>query len=278
MPFNHHACLRCPLDDLPLMLEDGSLRCAGKHAFDIARQGYVNLLGAQDKRSRDPGDDKAMVSARHQFLQDGHYQPIADSIGQLLVPAIVDNSVIVDAGCGEGYYLQQLRATMLNAERLNPSFIGFDISKWAMQVAARRFPATWMVASNRKIPLADESADVVLDMFGFPDFEEFARVLKPRGLMVQVRSGDNHLRELREVIYPQLISKPRPQLVPAQFEVVRTQTVSHRIAGLDAAGLSALLLMTPHFFRASAEGRARASALQSLDVSVDVTLSVFART
>ncbi len=272
MPFSFHPSLRCPLDGLPLALEGGSLRCGKQHAFDVARQGYVNLLGVQDKRSRDPGDDRAMIGARHRFLQGGHYQPIADSIGELLLPYSKDGCLVVDAGCGEGYYLQQFREMLRQTAQLEPACVGFDISKWAVQVAARRFPATWMVASNRGIPLVDASADIILDLFGFPDFAEFARVLKPSGLLAQVRSGENHLRQLRELIYPEVKSRLGADAVPGQFDLVQARSLTYESASLEQAVLADLLLMTPHFFRASMEGRDRALALKELMVSVDVSI------
>lgn len=272
MSFSYHPSLRCPLDGLPLIPEAGSLRCSRQHTFDVARQGYVNLLGPQDKRSRDPGDDRAMVGARHRFLEAGHYQPIADSIGQLLLPCVKEGSLVVDAGCGEGYYLQQLRESLPGTAGSELCCVGFDISKWAMQMAARRFPATWIVASNRGIPLATESTDIVLDMFGFPNFDEFARVLKPSGLLLQVRSGDNHLRELRELIYPELKSKGGVNATPDQFERVQTSSLTYESATLDGSVVADLLLMTPHFFRASKAARNRALSEIELTVSVDVSI------
>jgi 23S rRNA (guanine745-N1)-methyltransferase len=274
MPFRHHAALCCPLDSLPLEMQNGSLRCANQHSFDIARQGYANLLGAQDKRSRDPGDSQAMIAARHRFLEAGYYQPIADRLGALLLPHLNQNSLIVDAGCGEGYYLQHLRELILESGQQEPCMVGFDISKWAMQTAGRRFSATWLVASNRNIPLADASADVVVDMFGFPDFEAFARLLKPSGLLVRVRAGDHHLLELRQIIYPEIKTREISAAEPVEFSRISTVQVNYEIARLGQAAIGELLLMTPHLYRASAQGKEQAAALRELTLSVDVSIDV----
>jgi 23S rRNA (guanine745-N1)-methyltransferase len=265
------------MDRMPLAMRGGALRCANDHSFDIARQGYANLLGAQDKRSKDPGDSKAMIAARHGFLEAGYYQPLADRLGELLLPALNYGALIVDAGCGEGYYLQQLRQRILNAAGPEPQMVGFDISKWALQSAARRFSATWLVASNRNIPLADSSADVVLDMFGFPDFADFARVLKPDGLLLRVQAGSDHLRELREIIYPEVRNRATSPSRPASFSSVSSESMSYPLSCLKQSAIAELLLMTPHFFRASAQGRARVAELSELTLSVDFCIELLRR-
>lgn len=82
MSVSPFTALACPLDGAPLQRQGGSLRCADGHCFDLAAQGYVNLLPVQNKRSLDPGDSKEMVAARRRFLEAGHYQPIADAVTQ----------------------------------------------------------------------------------------------------------------------------------------------------------------------------------------------------
>ncbi|WP_439105878.1 putative RNA methyltransferase [Congregibacter sp.] len=277
MPFIAHAALRCPLDGLPLEWQHKSLRCPNQHSFDMARQGYVNLLSAKDKRSKEPGDSQAMVAARHRFLESGHYSPIADCIAQTLLPHISAKSLIVDAGCGEGYYLERLREKIQSTGVSEYSFVGFDISKPAMQLAARRFPATWLVASNRNIPLDDGSVDVLIDMFGFSDFPSFARVIRPSGLLLQVEAGSRHLLELRQVIYPELRAREQSTSAPAGFSLVQQTTLSFHVPELDQAGIADLLLMTPHLFRASAEGKKRAASLDSLELTVDVSVALLQR-
>ena len=79
MTFVIHPALCCPIDASPLMMDGLSLICENGHRFDVARQGYVNLLGPKDKRSKDPGDSKDMVSARAAFLNADFYQPLADA-------------------------------------------------------------------------------------------------------------------------------------------------------------------------------------------------------
>ena len=265
-----------------------SLRCSNGHNFDIARQGYVNLLGAQDKRSRDPGDGKAMISARRNFLDGGYYQPIANRLSQLVEPLLaassvaegspVEDALVADAGCGEGYYLQQLAENIRAAGKPMPSMLGFDISKWAMQAAARRFPATWLVASNRHIPLSDKSADVVLSLFGFPEYPSFQRLLKKTGALLMVNAGPQHLIELRQIIYPSIRFKASDRIDAAKaagFSLADRIELNYEIAALDRVAINQLLAMTPHMFRASSAGKRTAAALTELSLTVDVVFESF---
>jgi 23S rRNA (guanine745-N1)-methyltransferase len=273
LSFESSSVLSCPLDGLPLVQDGKRLLCEHGHSFDIARQGYVNLLAASDKRSQDPGDSKDMVVARREFLDTGHYLPVANRLVDLLKPVIDSNSVIVDAGCGEGYYLQQLQTQLESTEDCQPSFIGFDISKWAVQAASRRLSATWLVASNRNIPVAENSADCVLSLFGFPVFESFKQALKEGGRLICVNAGPRHLIELREIIYPEVKhseSTVVQQALAAGFTAGETSTLAFKTNTLNREEIQLLLTMTPHLFRASHEGKERAAQLDQLAITVDV--------
>lgn len=272
--------LACPLDGDPLQRLDGCWRCSAGHSFDVARQGYTHLLPVQKKRSRDPGDSKAMVAARQRFLNGGFYQPIAEAVGRALLADLRPDTTAscLDAGCGEGYYLRYLARAAGDNQTL--ALLGLDISKWAILAAAKQGahcsggqPA-WVVGSNANLPIQTGTLDRVLCLFGFPVYGEFARVLRPGGQLLQVNAGPEHLRELREIIYPQL--KPErtasPQ-APEGFEVIASEPVSFVVELTSAEQIADLLAMTPHLYRANAEGREKASDLNALSVTVDVRLT-----
>jgi len=183
----------------------------------------------------------------------------------------------LDAGCGEGYYLRQLAAA--SGEGRTLAVLGLDISKWAVLAAAKQDKRpNWIVGSNANLPVLPATLDLVLCLFGFPVYGEFARVLKPGGVLLQVDAGPEHLRELREIIYPALKpERPAESPVPAGFGLLSTETVRFPLAIEGAEQIADLLAMTPHLYRASAEGRARAAALTALTVTVDVRLSRFGR-
>ena len=269
--------LACPLDGTLLQRSASSWRCAAGHNFDIARHGYTNLLPVQNKRSRDPGDSKEMVAARRRFLNAGFYAPIAAAASRAILADLSSDAVAscLDAGCGEGYYLRQLAATSSDDRTL--SLLGLDISKWAVLSAAKQDKrANWVVGSNANLPVLSGTLDRLLCLFGFPVYAEFARALKPGGQLVQGDAGADHLRELREIIYPSVKSERNNEAsAPKGFFSRGGENVRY-LLGLDSPEqIADLLAMTPHLYRANAEGRARAAALTSLTLTVDVRLTRF---
>lgn len=265
--------LACPLDGEPLSQSDTCWRCPAGHSFDVARQGYLHLLPVQKKRSLDPGDSKDMVAARRRFLNAGFYQPVAEAVNKTVTTGAGDTKPLacLDAGCGEGYYLRQLAAS--NMDR-SLALVGVDISKWAILAAAKQDKRPrWLVGSNANLPVLSGTLDCVLCLFGFPVYSEFARVLKPGGMVIQADAGPDHLRELREIIYPSLKpEKPSAIDAPEGFSSLNTETVRYSLILENQAAIADLLAMTPHFYRAPAEGRVRVETLDTLTVTVDVTL------
>lgn len=277
VPFSE---LLCPLDHQPLQFEGMTWRCASGHSFDVAREGYTYLLPVQKKRSLDPGDSKAMVAARRRFLNAGHYQPIADAVSRLLLADVPRDQALncLDAGCGEGYYLRSL---IESVPQQPLSILGLDISKWAIQSAAKQDKAkscAWVVGSNANIPAPAASMERVLCLFGFPVYNEFARVLHSGGLLVQVDAAPEHLRELREVVYPTVNTEPKAEyVVPEGFELASVEHVDFSVHLTDPESISDLLAMTPHLYRATAEGKAKAAALTALSVTASVRVLALKR-
>lgn len=282
--------LACPLDGDPLQREGASWRCAAGHTFDVARQGYTHLLPVQKKRSLEPGDSKAMVLARQRFLNAGHYQPIAAELNRLTLADLAASGghSCLDAGCGEGYYLRQLALEPVNAETMGyegaMALVGLDISKAAILAATKQAGTDkdqqpmWLVGSNANLPVLTGILDRVLCVFGFPVYTEFARVLKPGGRLIQVDAGPDHLRELREIIYPELKpERKRDPEAPDNFVRLATDTLRYNLDLPGAEPVADLLAMTPHLYRANAAGRERAAALDRLPVTVDVRLTTFER-
>lgn len=267
--------LACPLDGEALARDECRLVCANGHSFDIARQGYVNLLPVQHKKSRAPGDSKAMVEARQRFLDGGAYTPIAKKLRAEVVECLpqTGHACILDAGCGEGYYLDSLAQNMDLPDSL--SLIGMDIAKPAILAAARRNrELDWIVASNRTPPLLPNSVDLIICMFGFPVFDAFKKLLKPGGHVILVESGVDHLIELRRIIYAEIKTQTLPKLEQAieqGFALQQESALQFQLKAMPKAQLDDLLLMTPHLFRASHEGKQRVNELEQIDLTVDVS-------
>ena len=173
----------CPVCGAALAPQGAAWRCVQGHCFDVARQGYVNLLTVTQKHSRHPGDTREMVAARRAFLDAGWYAPIAKTLADLVRRFCPAAEAVLDAGCGEGYYLSQLGWV--------PERWGIDISRDAVRYAAARDrSAHWLTATAAHLPFADGGFDCVLSMFALTAGAEFARVLRPGGIFLIVNESD----------------------------------------------------------------------------------------
>lgn len=166
----------CPLCHQPLSREKNSYICPQRHQFDMAKEGYVNLLPVQHKRSRDPGDSAEMIQARRAFLDAGHYQPLRDAIVAQLRERLDEKATaVLDIGCGEGYYTHAFADVLPEI-----TTFGLDVSKVAIKAAAKRYPqVTLCVASSHRLPFSDTSMDAIIRIYAPCKAEEFARVVKP---------------------------------------------------------------------------------------------------
>jgi 23S rRNA (guanine745-N1)-methyltransferase len=298
MHLTHATNLACPLDRLPLEAALGQLRCPNGHSFDIAREGYSNLLVVQHKASRDPGDTSEMVAARRRFLDAGHFSPIADAVFEMgracMAPRPAGlKTTIVDAGCGEGYYLAHFaRAAATASDSDVVALAGIDVSKWAVKAAAKRrvelttsstgavavggaAPITWLVANNKCPPFLPDSVDLILCLFGFPVWEGFASVQSPGGHVLVVDPGPDHLIELRRVMYPTVTQSGIPVHAAAEaagYRVENTRDVRFSVDLSKADHIADLVAMTPHGHRLTQAGHDAVSTTQELTVTVDVTL------
>ena len=255
--------LICPVCGQILIREDRTYLCAKCHSFDIARQGYVNLLTVQQKHSLHPGDTREQVLSRREFLEGGFYAPICEALCKL---AEQEQGPILDVGCGEGYYSTRL------ARHLQAELTGIDISKEAVRCAAAKYKdATWLCASAAHLPVADKSVGLLTSLFALTLPEEFHRVLKKDGAFLQVLAAEDHLLGLKSVIYPQLTHKEKfttPSLPGFRLEKSEPLRFTFTVEGAQVRNL---LSMTPHVYRISKEG---AEALRNTPTLTDTASCV----
>lgn len=178
--------LRCPHCAQRLDLVDVVARCPAGHAFDVARQGYLNLLGGAGGIE---GDTAAMVAARHDFLAAGHYSPIREA----LVEETAGDGLVAEIGAGTAYYL----GGVVDAAPARTG-VALDVSRFAARRAARAHPRIGSVVCDawRGLPLRDGVATTVLDVFAPRNASEIARVLAPGGRLLVVTPDQEHLTEL----------------------------------------------------------------------------------
>ena len=182
--------LRCPLCGGAFERRENSLICGRRHCYDIARQGYVNFVPGQ----KDMFYKKELFESRAAVFAAGVYAPVVARVSEAIDRhARGENPVIVDAGCGEGYYTKAVCPGRAMTR------IGFDLSKDAVRLAARgEKTAAFFAADLKRIPLQDARADAVLDIFTPADYAEFKRILKPDGVLIKLAPRSGYLRELRE--------------------------------------------------------------------------------
>ena len=263
--------LICPICKKELNQADRAFVCPDRHSFDIARQGYVNLLTVQQKHSLTPGDTREQVLARRSFLEAGFYSPIADA----LIAAAEKYGVcgeILDIGCGEGYYSARL------ADALQLPLTGLDISKEAVRAAAAKYKQhRWLCATAAHIPVPDSSASLLTSLFALTLPEEFHRVLAKDGLYFQVLAAEDHLLGLKSVIYDQLHRKEK-DTVPELPGFERLESIPIRFDfTVEGQQIHNLFSMTPHVFRIGKEGAGRLAQTQILSDTASCMLNVFRR-
>jgi 23S rRNA (guanine745-N1)-methyltransferase len=175
----------------PLTRVDGGLACPRGHSFDIARSGYINLLQPQERRSRKPGDTAEAVAARRRLHDRGVTQPLLDAIAAMANLTSAD--VVLDAGCGDGYYLGSM-ALAYECEAH-----GVDISIPAIDTAARRYPGCqWIVGNaDRFLPYADRTFTRVLSITARMNASEFRRVIRDDGRLLVAVPAPDDLVEVR---------------------------------------------------------------------------------
>ena len=257
--------LICPICGKPLHRQDRQYTCENRHSFDIARQGYVNLLTVQQKHSLHPGDTREQVLSRRAFLEAGFYAPIAQALCETAKEWNISGPIL-DVGCGEGWYSAQL------AESLGADLAGLDISKEAVRCAAAKYKGPlWMCATAAHIPVPDHSAGIVTSLFALTLPEEFRRVLRDDGYYFQVLACQDHLLGLKSIIYPELKFKEKDSIpeLPG-FTLVKSVPIRFSFT-VEGEQVQNLFSMTPHVFRI---GKAGAEALRQTDQLTDTASCV----
>jgi 23S rRNA (guanine745-N1)-methyltransferase len=267
----------CPLCQQPLLANPQGLSCASRHQFDRAREGYLNLLPVQQKKSLDPGDSAAMIQARRAFLQAGFYQALSDAVNlQMAALPLPTNAVLLDIGCGEGYYSARLQQS-LQPLRSQLQCFGIDISKAAVKAAAKQYPQLQVaVASSYQLPFASQSIDALLRIYAPSKAAELARVCRPGGYLLTVTPAPQHLLQLKQRIYSEVRLHPESVAAETGFSHQQRQRLSWTFQPADAAALSQLLQMIPLGYRFNADSRQQL-LLDLPAISLDFYLDLYQR-
>ena len=276
-------CVRhliCPLCGDGFEINGRSLTCSQKHTFDLAKDNYVNLIPGGTKMPKFPGDSKMMLQARRRFLDSGHYQPLVNTLLELIHKFDFDNSdgpetAVLDAGCGEGYYLNQIQQGLA----FDGCYYGVDLSKDAIRMAAKRVGNGRFVVANikKQMPLADSSTHLLLNIFAPRSPTEFARLLCPNGRLLIVIPQDNHLQALRENFDLLNIQPDKQALIEKQFAPyfkLKNRVHFKFPLKLQGGNLFDLVQMMPGQ-RGSQTNAQPLTESQSIETEANVTIMVF---
>jgi 23S rRNA (guanine745-N1)-methyltransferase len=266
------SCYLCPLCTASLQLNQKSYVCENNHRFDLAKEGYLNLLPVQFKHSTEPGDNKQMMQARREFLEAGYYEPMAKAVA-MMVNANPPTHLL-DLGCGEGYYSRKIETYCSTTMLLH----GVDIAKFAIAAAAKKQAnARFIVASANRLPYADRYFDFVLRVFAPSNEHELRRILKPSGLLLTVTPGPRHLWQLKEFIYAEVKEHALENALPQGFERMDTQRISYKITPNPQQRID-LLQMTPFAWRANEGVRQAIKDAAELEIETDFILTLAIKT
>lgn len=255
----------CPICQSPLIVGEKIWQCTGdnpqarQHSFDLAKQGYINLLPVQQKNAKNPGDSDLSIQARQRFLQAGFYEPLRHAVinmAQTMNSNTVDTWL--DIGCGEGFYTQGFLT-------LNPRcLIALDISKPAVIATAKALKSVHLsantfslVASASQVPLADKSVNVISTLFSPILPQEFYRLMAADGILLIAKPAQGHLLQLRQGLFDTVLPHDSDKFIAKLspfFSLQHAQKVCYEIA-VTVDDMADLLTMTPYSYRAKAEKR-----------------------
>lgn len=258
--------------------KEKTYKCENNHSFDIAKQGYLNLLPVNQKKSKQPGDNEMMIAARRNFLELGFYDPLIANIKKLITDKLsfeTKNIVAFDAGCGEGYYSE---IALNNLPGLETEILGTDISKYAIKNAAKKYINNfYFVSSVYNLPIAKASTDLILSVFSPIMVEEFKRILSKQGYVVIVSPASDHLREIAELIYD--VFRPHTtnivEKMTSFFEHDSTKRTTFKIDIKSAKDLLFLLKMTPYYWSTGLGRLENITNKNELSVTCDFNIDIF---
>lgn len=272
--------LQCPVCGAALDHGAGVLHCPAGHSFDIARQGYVNLVPGR-------ADTPEMVEARDSFLRTGHFRPLSEALAEEAArPGSAAGSAesaaggaVVDLGAGTGHHLARVLDALPDSRG-----IAIDASPAALRRAARAHPRAAAIGADawKPLPLRDGIATIVLSVFAPRNASELARILAPGGALLAVTPTTRHLAELVGPLGLLSVPDEKEDRLDAQlagkFELAQRRTIEHAMF-LTRDEAAQIVRMGPSAWHVDDQSvDERLAALpEPLAVTLSVTLSVSRR-
>lgn len=265
----------CPVCREVLVEEEKLCKCRNGHCFDKSKFGYINLLQSQKSSAKRHGDDRVMIRARRDFLDRGYYGFLRDALFENCNEHLENGSSVIDAGCGECWYSSGIKQKLLETGK-EILFYGVDISKDALEFASKRksgIPTA--VASVFDLPFADESADLLLNVFSPEADREYCRVLKKSGVMIRVIPLERHLFELKAAIYDKPYLNDVPDTAVDEFEFIKSIRLSKKIDVLSNEDIQNLFRMTPYYYKTGVDDQRKINGLDRLETQAEFEIRIY---
>lgn len=254
--------LVCPICKCELNKIGNTYKCKNNHSYDISKDGYVNLL----INNNSAGDNKEMVNARYDFLNKGYYERLAIVLNEAIGLYTRDSSIILDSGCGTGYY-----TSFIN----NGKVYGYDISNIAIKKAAKlNKNKTFFVASMADIPLQDNSVSLLYHIFSPLHAEENKRILKDKGIMIVVSPGEKHLIELKRTIYDNAYLNTVNVEEYDSFRLLEDIPLTYKV-NVNKNDITNLVKMTPYFYKTKKEDLDKLNNIKELKLTIDFRICIY---
>lgn len=254
----------CPICQEKLIQKEKSFQCVHSHNFDIAKQGYVNLLMSASKVS---GDSKEMVLARHHFLNHGYYDILKNKLEDLIQE--YQPEVLVDLACGEGYYTKGM------AQHAKQCF-GIDLSKNALKLASREDKnSQYILASIFHVPMENESVDVITNIFAPAPLEEVERLLKKDGIYLRVAPHVHHLYDFKRILYTEVYENEIEILEHDSLKLIRQERITDEILIENNQDIQDLFMMTPYYWKSNKDSAQKLEALEKCKTIIDFDIQIY---
>lgn len=267
------ACPVCGCE-MTVTEDKKSVKCSGdnakgkKHSFDFSADGYLSF-GVTG------GDSKEAVAARKEFLRNTvYYKLAAFAIRDMVKYHLPECKLLVDAGCGEGYYTSIL-------SEVSENVVGFDLSKFACSAGAKQAEKDgkdnilFATASVFELPIKSGSVDAVTNIFAPCAEDEYKRILRDGGYLFVVGAGKDHLMGLKKVIYDDVYENGQRADLPKNMKHIGciSSHYSLEIDGKDK--IAALFSMTPYYWRTSESDKEKLEGIDSLVTDIDFEINIY---
>ena len=260
----------CPVCFCDLNRENGSYKCENNHCFDISKFGTLNLNMSNSSSKKRHGDDSAMVRARKAFLDNDYYGDLLKDICKKAQAHKKNCDVLVDIGCGEGYYTSGVAECVSASE-----VVGIDISRDAVRYFKKRLPdAFGCIASAYKLPIKSESADIIMNMFAPIETNECARVLKEKGILIRTYVMREHLIELKRAVYTSAYYNDEEDVALEGFEIIDSAVTNGKIT-VVGEDIQNLFMMTPYYYKTAREDQEKLKHIEKLDVTTQFRTVIY---